>query len=265
VLSAQAWLPKNISLKVWNTIGCNACPEEKWQNVEWSNTLISNGPRIWQMDSIVQEVPQANAVDQDGFYLVGAWNGIGSMLVANMEFKLDSWEAIQEVIQRITSHSAYVLTYVARQTVWRYRPGRQVHQLVDDKGNVYTMQASEVSSTESIMGLTYAPAIPTGWTYRCRVLGPSGLDVAANATGIATILQDEFRTVYMLTEAPECDSLYADDSCKTEDWTSVANQCKEASAAASDFAEVGIPIVDHTQSSELRITDATGRTLVAIV
>merc|ERR1712118_276047 len=104
-------------------------------------------------------------------------------------------------------------------------------------------------------GLTYAPAVPAGWTYRCRVLGPSGLDVAANATGIATVLQDELRTVYMRTEVPECDSLYADDSCQTEDWTSVANQCKEASAAASDSVEVDIPTVEHTLSLELRTKD----------
>jgi hypothetical protein len=219
-----------LNVTIWNTIGCCECPDELLSGVQFGirTGLMQNGPRYWQMDSIVQASPPSSAVGPDGWKLIAGFNGIGTTTVATMT---------KSVSDLFKGDDPYTYTYVARETVWRWRPGRQVYQLLNGEGQVFTMQAYseqvEHQTLASILTLGSRLDLPSGWSYRCRKLGGRGINISANASGIATITQDELKNTYMLTEGfPDshiCPT-YSDEECSPETEKSIERACAALAA-----------------------------------
>jgi hypothetical protein len=96
----------------------------------------------------------------------------------------------------------YTERRTARETIFEYAAGDEVHELVTDDGRVYIMQSyslqNDATLTEAnlseIAGTKIEP--PAGWTFRSRMLDEA-LRVRT-AGGIAVVLQDELSNTYQL-------------------------------------------------------------------
>lgn len=209
--ASRPYFGKSISIAIWNTIGCNDCDQSQLDGVSFTPTLLTKGARLWLMDSIVQTAPPSGAVGPTGYYLMSAWNGLGSQLAGYTTANL----TLQDTIDW---GAPYTTNEIERQTVWRYRPKRQVYQLVNGS-LVYTMQTTPANiSAGDLLTLGQNLTLPTGWTYRCRVLGENGLDVKSNEAGIATTLYDDLDNAYQLVTESDYNSckLYSDKECIEE-------------------------------------------------
>jgi hypothetical protein len=96
----------------------------------------------------------------------------------------------------------YAPRTVSRTTTWIYQAGKPVYELVDPSGRVFDMQSYSVQKTpqteDSLAQLGAQLTLPTGWSFRTRVLS-ADLHVTA-VNGEATIVQDEVENTYQLSQ-----------------------------------------------------------------
>ncbi|WP_162827152.1 hypothetical protein [Pseudolabrys taiwanensis] len=179
-----------LNVEVYNTLGLNFCPAEAWGKLdakalakERKLTAVKlNGPRYWTIDMI--EAQGATASGK-----IEHFGGVPMVLRATLSTKL--W-------QGSVGDKFYTPNVVKRTTVFHYRAGRPVYELVSPKGEVYMMQsyAQIVDATltmDDLPKLGERLKLPKGWTFRTRVLTD---DYALTADGTAYVINDEMYNSY---------------------------------------------------------------------
>ncbi len=179
-----------IEAEIFGTQMLNDCPQELWQTLdadliakEMGAMLVKlNGPRYWMLDGLGTKVAVVDPVLRD-------FNGITMRRIATINFGAEF------------SPGSYVERKVNRGAVFFWDAGKKVYELVNPDGAVYVMQARCVGvdatmSEESLDRLGDKLSLPSGWSYRVRVLNED-LVVDTTAT-VATVLQDEFENTYTL-------------------------------------------------------------------
>jgi hypothetical protein len=176
------------SAEVYNTYPLNDCPDAQWKALDPAAIAttagvplaVLNGPRFWLMDTIEQVSGAAPAPVSFG--------GI---------------EMIQRATVNLSSVGAgeppYTPHNVNRKTVFGYTAGSTVFELVATDGTAYVMQSwsQQVDPTLDEAGLAHLAArlsVPSGWSYRVRVL-TQALQVVTTDTD-AIVLQDELKNSY---------------------------------------------------------------------
>ncbi len=188
ILVAKGALPA-ITVTVWNTIGLNSCPPAQWKRYDagalatqlGAALVVLNGPRYWVFD---------RASDTR----VGAVRSFGAL-------KLRDVARIRITTAADLARKPYETRVVDRTNRWTWKPGRTLYQLVSPAGTVYTMQAySQIVDPKlrlsDLTSLGSRLKLPAGWRYRTRV---ARRGFVLQATGRATIVQDELQNTYQRT------------------------------------------------------------------
>ncbi|MDX6582393.1 MAG: hypothetical protein QOI10_1577 [Solirubrobacterales bacterium] len=173
------------TVTVFNTIGLNDCPPAKWEAIDagslaselGAKAVILNGPRHFLMDS---------ATGNPG--PVRSFDGLRMREVATIPIRTAA-----ELVQ-----STYTERTIARHNTWTWEAGRRVYELLAPDGSNYVMQSySQIRDPSLTIGqlrsLGGRLALPTGWSYRTRVLKR---DLTLRAHGAATIVQDDLTNTY---------------------------------------------------------------------
>ncbi|WP_067586245.1 hypothetical protein [Endozoicomonas ascidiicola] len=146
-----------------------------------ADVVIMNGPRYWVLDEIMAyEVAPERSLGGHQWAIPGA-------------VKLSLFD--------ILNRKPYVSMMVKRDTKYTYYAGSKVYRLIDDTGQVFTMQALAQTvdpdmSLSALDSLNDRLSLPRGWRYRVEVLDEP---LIIESGGTATILQDDFQNTYQLT------------------------------------------------------------------
>lgn len=176
--------------EVYGTQLLNDCPQDLWQTLvaediasEMGALVVKlNGPRYWTLDAFGQKIAVTEPVLRD-------FNGLATRRIATVD------------LGEAPRLGPYTETKVNRGVIFFWDEGQIVHELVNPDGLAYVMQALCIGvdptlTPESLLDLGERLSLPTGWSYRTRVLEEE-LIVDTTAT-IATVLQDEFENSYTL-------------------------------------------------------------------
>lgn len=174
--------------EVWNTLGLNDCPQADWDALdagaiaEERGALLAllNGPRYWTLDTIVSDIGRDMEITTFG---------------ALEMFRAATVDLGPELPQQ----TPYTERPVARETIFRFKAGTEVHELTAPDGQRYVMQAyshfvDDTQTLEGLSGLGDRLALPDGWTFSTRTLDER-LDLLST-DGVATVLQDELQNTY---------------------------------------------------------------------
>jgi hypothetical protein len=179
-----------LEVKVYNTQGLNLCPEVQWKvltkdtiaKANDASFVLLNGPRYWTMDEIQAAGNTVNNVKE-------SFGGIEMNLRAIVKLGL---------FKQLIGSKQYNPNEITRTTNFIYKAGATVYELVSPSGEVYVMQSYSqiVNPTLSIKDLSTLDQqlkMPTGWSYKSRVL-ENELSLIANGT--AYVLQDNLSNSY---------------------------------------------------------------------
>lgn len=185
----------NVALDVYNTIGLNDCPDAAWRALDVAAlrtelavpVVVLNGPRHWTLDAF-----EAAALQDPQVRVIG---GVAMRLAGRIELPL-------AVAMR--GSAPYSPQTVRRDSRVRFDAGARVYELTDNAGAIYVMQSYSLQmrsqTLASLEGLGAALTLPTGWSFRTRVL-PEALRVTAEG-GMATVTTDDFGNTYQRWQAP---------------------------------------------------------------
>lgn len=185
----------NVALDVYNTAGLNDCPDAAWRALDVAAlrtelaqpVVVLNGPRHWTLDAF-----EAATLQNPQVRVIG---GIAMRLAGRIELPL-------AVAMR--GSAPYTTQTVRRDSRVRFDGGQRVFELTDAAGAIYVMQSYSLQmraqSLSSLEGLGAALTLPTGWSFRTRVL-TDALRVTADG-GFATVTTDDFGNTYQRWQAP---------------------------------------------------------------
>ncbi len=179
-----------LEAEVYGTQLLNDCPQEQWQTLDADAIAKEmgavfaklNGPRHWLLDGLGTKVAVVEPVFRD-------FNGITMRRIAVVNLGADY------------APGSYVERKINRGAVFFWDAGKKVYELVNPDGLAYVMQARCIGidptiSEASLDTLGDKLSLPTGWSYRVRVLSEElVVDTTAH---VATVLQDEFENTYTL-------------------------------------------------------------------
>ncbi len=179
-----------LEAEVYGTQMLNDCPQEQWQTLDADAIAKDmgavfaklNGPRHWLLDGLGTKVAVVEPVFRD-------FNGITMRRIAVVNLGADY------------APGSYVERKINRGAVFFWDAGKKVYELVNPDGLAYVMQARCIGidptiSEASLDTLGDKLSLPTGWSYRVRVLSEElVVDTTAH---VATVLQDEFENTYTL-------------------------------------------------------------------
>lgn len=188
---------KNVNkAEIYNTIGLNNCPPEKWNAITedavnkayGSNQAKLNGPRFWVLDELSGE---GNTTGGASY----VFNGIEMAKRAGIETKLR---------EATVGGKFYEPNTVHRETVWHYHAGTKVYELTAPDGAIYTMQSySQIKDKTLTIGeldhLGSKLQLPEGWQYSVRTLTSP---LALKAEGTAYVINDDLYDSYQRRYAP---------------------------------------------------------------
>lgn len=178
------------TVEVYNTLGLNDCPAAPWsalndkalakqQNV---TAIKLNGPRHWVLDGIEGRGVSATGKTVD-------FGGVKMGLRATITTKL--W-------QGTVGDKFYTPNKVKRETVWHYKAGQPVFELISPTGDTYVMQ-SYAQIVDPKLSLADLPRLgerlklPKGWKYQTRSLTAND---AVKANGLAYVINDDMYNSY---------------------------------------------------------------------
>ncbi len=178
-----------VTVKVYNTIGLNHCPDDAWKAIDeralaatLGVTAVSkNGPRYWTLDGIVGR----------GVSLKGEHATFGGI-------EMDERATLDVSLSEVMHRDYYNPVEVKRDTVFVFKAGHPVFELTAPDGAVYIMQSyaqivDPALSLADLPGLGARLMLPKGWTYSTRTLDR---DYQLEAKGTAYVLQDELDNTY---------------------------------------------------------------------
>ncbi len=170
---------------VYNTLGLNDCPEEKWKSLNADKLkselkaylVILNGPRYFMMD--------CNALRKAGE--VETFDGLQARLVATLEMKGGN------------KRSPYTENVVDRESQYVYDAGKNVYELLTPDGHFYILQSYSLEVDPNLNEAALAVLgnrlkLPKGWKYQVRQLSKDL--VVRNSGTKAYVVQDDLRNSY---------------------------------------------------------------------
>jgi hypothetical protein len=183
--------PPDYTIDVYNTVGLNDCPADRWEAVDYNEVktqtgslaAVANGPRRWLIDKI------AGGKAGEPLSLSGLEvRHVGVLTVPSL------------------SPTPYTEMKIARTTTWVYNKGHKVHWIVSPEGKKYALQAytTNVDKTlraKNLDSLAANPqmALPEGWKYRSIKLKRT---LRLRAPGMATIMRDPLGGTYQKFKWP---------------------------------------------------------------
>ena len=175
---------------VYGTQLLNDCPQELWETLvpaaiaEELGALIVklNGPRYWVLDGLGSKGEPIEPVLHE-------FNGLLMRRIAVLALGTNPVQV------------PYTVRKVDRRVSMYFDAGSAVYELIDPDGLPYVMQAycTGVDATldeNSLAGLGDRLALPTGWSFRTRVLQEEL--IVDTSHSVATVLQDELENTYTL-------------------------------------------------------------------
>jgi hypothetical protein len=188
---------KNVNMaEVFNTIGLNDCPAEKWNgiteeavnNAYGSNQAQLNGPRYW----VIDELGASGSSTSGASYV---FNGIQMAKRGALETKLREATVGSKFYEPNTVH---------RETVFTYHAGTKVYELTAPDGSIYTMQSysqikDKTLTLPELDNLASKLKLPEGWKYTVRTLTSP---LVLKAEGTAYVVNDELEDSYQRRYAP---------------------------------------------------------------
>lgn len=177
---------------VFNTVGLNRCPPEKWHAVDFDEVKTSrgalaaapNGPRRWTIDAI------SGAKAGEPLVL----SGLEIRPVATLE--TDS-----------LSPPPFTQLKVNRTTTWNYRKGRYLRQVISPTGKRYAMQAYTRTVDPRLnkyrlnrVNRNPLMALPEGWRFKVRKLNRK---LTLRSAGSTRIVRDGLGCVYQKFRWPK--------------------------------------------------------------
>ena len=150
------------TVNIFNTVGLNACPREKWKAVDFDAIAndwaalgsVPNGPRRWTIDAI-------------------------SGGKAGQPFELSGLEVRRVASLKVPTLTPEPFTRIAvkRTTIWNYRKGRTVRILVSPTGRRYAMQSYTKTVDPDLTARKLNTsnrnplmALPDGWKFKTKKL-----------------------------------------------------------------------------------------------
>jgi len=175
--------------KVYNTINLNTCPDRLWQKVTVQSVkkqtgayhVYLNGPRNFLVDGVKNsQFKDPNPVVFHGL----AMRNVG---VLHLTFR-----------DLIFGAAPYREHHVERETIWVYKAGKRIYELISPKGVVYVMQSYAISpeqeSEQDLLALNTRLTLPKGWQYKTGILNQE-TDLKT-IRGEAGVLQDNAHNTY---------------------------------------------------------------------
>ena len=188
LLGKRDWL--KLEVRVFNTQGLNLCPEAQWNALTKESIaktydasfVLLNGPRYWMMDEIQAAGNTVNEVKE-------SFGGIEMNLRATIQLSL---------LKQFIGSKHFTPNEITRTTNFIYKAGGTIYELTSPAGDVYVMQSySQIVnanlSEKDLVNLSQQLKLPTGWSYRSRVLDQ---DLSLIANGVAYVLQDNLANSY---------------------------------------------------------------------
>jgi len=189
VLLASPEAGGRLRADVWNS-GPFGCPQADWEALDSDalasefgvQTALLNGPRFWVIDASTNNAPPATPMlDQFG----------------NLTMLLGPSVLLAEGF--VFGENPYQVNAVSRDTVWRYRAGREVYELTNPDGQRFRMQSfTRAFETDQLLGelasLGSRLSLPEGWSFATRRL-TEDLNLPTVA-GIAEVITDDFGNTY---------------------------------------------------------------------
>lgn len=178
---------------VFNTLGFDDCPADKWDALTRRDLLrqfdtlavVMNGPRHFIMDGITAS----------GDTKTGEIITVGGIVFAKRaEVSLSLHQAMGP---------SYTEQTIDRETTYRFDAGKPVFQLTAPDGAVYVMQSyaqivDPALSYADLPGLGSRLKPPAGWSYGTRT---PQQDLLLAAKGTAIVIQDELKNTYQKVTA----------------------------------------------------------------
>lgn len=194
VLLAKIDPSTGLSLEVYNTVGCNSCPEEEWNALnpqsiqqEYSSPFARlNGPRYWVLDSISSPTITTSCDVQFG------------------EIEMSFVASIPINLNMLSNEIAYTVNTVERNTVWYYYKGQQVFILESPSGKCFIMQSYSQKidnnlQLEDLETLGSRLNLPSGWSYKSITLDEDFILESQN--GEAELVTDDLENAYQYLNA----------------------------------------------------------------
>lgn len=183
--------PEGFFGDIYNTFTLNDCPEQRWNEIDaellaqftqelGAIAMAKNGPRFWLMDEILAE-----REEYIGFrFFNGIEMGYGPQILFGPQ---------------PPSPSLFTERTVARDTLFRFRAGLKVYELIAPLGKRYVMQSYAAFvdpniTIDKLPALTDRIELPAGWQYSVRTVD-TDLEVE-DWEGFATVVQDELSNTY---------------------------------------------------------------------
>lgn len=184
------WRGLLLEAEVYNTIGLNDCPVDRWNRLDGHQLaqrygalrVRLNGPRYWLMNQI----------------RAGADAGLARVVnFGGLQMRQRATIALNP-LQMIRGERPFSPIRVQRNTVFIYRRGQMVYELISNRGEVFRMQSYTNTvdpelKERDLVRLGTRLMLPEGWRFRSRRLAT---DSALPARGEALVLQDSLQNSY---------------------------------------------------------------------
>ncbi len=143
-----------------------------------ATAVMKNGPRFWVMDEIT-----------------GYYNGTEKTIGGH---PMNQPGILNLSIEDMKKRKPYSIHKINRKTVYTYYKGEKVYEIVNEKGEVFTMQSGSREIDQNLTmndldNLSSRLKLPAGWTYRVNVLRE---DATYKIDGTAYVIQDDFQNSY---------------------------------------------------------------------
>ena len=179
-----------LNVKVYSTSGLNACPADLWNRLDAAKLkkqygalfVRLNGPRYWVLDGIVASGSSTTGEKAN-------FEGLEMELRGQLQIYI--WQAPM-------GQKLYSPNMVKRDTIFNYKAGQLVYELLSPQGDAYRMQSySQIADPG--LDITDLPELgsrlklPQGWKYQARILDA---DSYLDSHGRACVISDELYNVY---------------------------------------------------------------------
>lgn len=180
-----------LTFSVYSTIGLNDCPKAAWQKItpaaikqETGSYFVHlNGPRFMLMNGVRNTYFADNKVVSLG--------GLDMREAGVLHL------SILDVMKGAVPYREHA---VDRQTIWVYKAGYPVYELLGPQGQVFVMQSYSIEkrplTEDQLVGLASVLKLPAGWHFRTGILKKDQEIIAIDNR--AVVVQDNLLNTYQL-------------------------------------------------------------------
>jgi hypothetical protein len=235
-----------VTTYIYNTQGLNLCPEAQWDALTkdevdkeyGSQSAVLNGPRHWMMDAL-----QATESSSPG----------QTFIFGGIEMRLRG-RLVTPIGTPTVGEQFYVPNTVQRQTIYTYKGGQPIYELIDPDKNVYVMQSyaqivDKNLNVNQLPALGHILSLPAGWRYRTEKPHHS---IQLIATGIAHVINDNFADSYQRMTKPTLHLGRVPTACVQREFIKI--NVKVGGDTANTTVHVGRRVVKRTTKGNFTVT-----------